>query len=68
MTAVHPAVAYEPSVLPEPLAEPAKLIQLLRLVRDNQLSMYTRDSFVADFADGDRAALTARERPTVPCR
>ena len=52
MTAVHPAVAYEPSVVPEPLAEPAKLIQFLRLVRDNQLSVYTRDLFVADFSEG----------------
>ena len=51
MTAVHPAVAYEPGVVPEPLAEGAKLIQFLRLVRDNQLSVYTRDSFVADFSE-----------------
>ena len=52
MTAVHPAVAYEPGVVPEPPAEPAGLIQVLRLVRDNQLSVYTRDHFVADFSEG----------------
>ena len=51
MTAIHPAIAYEPGVVPEPLAEPARLIQLLRLMRDNQLSMYARDSFVNDFGE-----------------
>ena len=51
MTAIHPAVAYEPGVVPEPLVEPAGLIQLLRLLRDNQLSVYSRDAFVADFGE-----------------
>ena len=51
MTAVHPAVAYEPGVVPEPLAEPAGLIQFLRLLRDNQLSVYTRGSFVDEFGE-----------------
>ena len=49
MTAIHPAIAYEPGVVPEPLAEPARLIQFLRLLRDNQLSVYTRGSFVDEF-------------------
>ncbi|MCY3732723.1 MAG: hypothetical protein OXG42_00430, partial [Chloroflexi bacterium] len=51
MTAIHPAVAYEPGVVPDPLAEPAGLIQSLRLLRDNQLSVYSRDAFVADFGE-----------------
>ena len=51
MTVIHPAVAYAPGVVPEPLAEPVKLIQFLRLLRDNQLSVYTRDSFAADFGE-----------------
>ena len=51
MTAIHPAVAYAPGVVPEPLAEPARLIQFLRLLRDNQLSVYTRDSFTTDFSE-----------------
>ena len=51
MTVTHPAVAYGPGVVPEPLAEEVKLIQFLRLLRDNQLSAYTRDSFVADFSE-----------------
>ena len=51
MTVIHPAVAYAPGVVPEPLAEPAKLIQFLRLLRDNQLSVYTRDSFATDFGE-----------------
>ena len=38
MTAYQPAIAYETGVLPEPLAKPAGLIQLLRLLRDNQHS------------------------------
>ncbi|MCY4637494.1 MAG: hypothetical protein OXG04_23855, partial [Acidobacteria bacterium] len=32
MTAIHPAIAYEPGVVPEPLAEPVGLIQFLRWV------------------------------------
>ena len=51
MTAIHPAIAYEPGVVPEPLAEPAGLIQFLRLLRDNQLSVYTRGSFVDEFGE-----------------
>ena len=51
MTAIHPAIAYEPGVVPEPLAEPVGPIQFLRLLRDNQLSVYTRDSFVNDFGE-----------------
>ncbi len=51
MTVIHPAVAYAPGVVPEPLAEPVRLIQFLRLLRDNQLSAYTRDSFTADFGE-----------------
>ena len=51
MTAIHPAIAYESGVVPEPLAEPASLIQFLRLLRDNQLSVYTRDSFTSDFGE-----------------
>ena len=51
MTVIHPAVAYSPGVVPEPLAEPVRLIQFLRLLRDNQLSVYTRDSFAADFGE-----------------
>ena len=49
MTDMHPAIAYEPGVVPEPLAEAPNPIQLLRLLRDNQLSVYSRESFVADF-------------------
>ena len=51
MTAVHPAVAYEPGVVPEPLTEPVGPIRFLRLLRDNQLSVYTRDSFAGDFGE-----------------
>ncbi len=51
MTAIHPAIAYEPGVVPEPLAEPARLIRFLRLLRDNRLSVYTRDSFTNDFIE-----------------
>ena len=51
MTAIHPAIAYEPGVVPEPLAEPVGLIQFLRLLRDNQLSVYTRGSFVDEFGE-----------------
>ena len=51
MTAIHPAIAYELGVVPEPLAEPAGLIQFLRLLRDNQLSVYTRGSFVDEFGE-----------------
>ena len=51
MTVVHPAVAYAPGVVPEPLAEPVRPIQFLRLLRDNQLSVYTRDSFTTDFGE-----------------
>ena len=51
MTETHPAVAYAPGVVPEPLAEPAKPIQFLRLLRDNQLAVFTRDSFAADFGE-----------------
>ena len=51
MTAIHRAIAYEPGVVPEPLAEPAGLIQFLRLLRDNQLSVYTRRSFVDEFGE-----------------
>ena len=51
MTAIHRAIAYEPGVVPEPLAEPAGLIQFLRLLRDNQLSVFTRGSFVDEFGE-----------------
>ena len=49
VTDTHPAIAYEPGVVPEPLDGPANPIQFLRLLRDNQLSVYSHESFVADF-------------------
>ena len=51
MTAIHPAIAYEPGVVPEPLARPAGLIRLLRLLRGNQISIYTSDDFAREFAE-----------------
>ena len=51
MTISHPAIAYEPGVVPEPLAKPANPIQFLRLLRDNQLSVYSREAFVAGFSE-----------------
>ena len=51
MTADQPAIAYETGVFPEPLAKPAGLIKLLRLLRDNQLSVYTRDAFSGAFGE-----------------
>ena len=51
MTVIHPPVAYALGVVPEPLAEPVRPIQFLRLLRDNQLSVYTRDSFTTDFGE-----------------
>ncbi len=49
MTDIHPAIAYEPGVVPEPLDGPANPVRFLRLLRDDQLSVYTRESFVAGF-------------------
>ena len=51
MTAMHPAIAYEPGVVPEPPAEPPGPIQVLRALRDNQLAVYDRESFVNDFGE-----------------
>ena len=51
MTVSHPAIAYEPGVVPEPLAKPPNPIQFLRLLRDNQLSVYSREAFVAGFSE-----------------
>ncbi len=49
MTDIHPAIAYEPGVVPEPLDGPANPIRFLLLLRDNQLSVFSRESFVAEF-------------------
>ena len=49
MTDIHPTIAYEPGVVPEPLDRAANPIRFLRLLRGNQLSVYTRESFVAGF-------------------
>ena len=49
MTDIHPAIAYESGVVPEPLDGAAGPIRFLRLLGDNQLSVYTRQSFVAGF-------------------
>ena len=51
MTAIHPAIACEPGVVPDPPAEPLGSMQALRALRDNQLSVYSRDSFVIDFGE-----------------
>ena len=51
MTATHPAIAYEPGVVPEPPAEPLGLIRFLRLLRDNEIAVFGRDAFVNDFSE-----------------
>ena len=51
MTTTHRAVAYEPGVVPEPPAEPLSLTQVFRSLRDNQLAVYNRESFVNDFGE-----------------
>ncbi len=51
MTTTHRAVADEPGVVPEPPAEPLSLTQVLRSLRDNQLAVYNRESFVNDFGE-----------------
>ena len=51
MTDTHPAIAYEPGVVPEPLSGPTSPIKFLRLLRDNQLSVYSRESFVNAFGE-----------------
>ena len=52
MTAMHPAVACEPGVVPEPPAEPLGLTKLLLALRDNQLAVWSREAFVGDFGEG----------------
>ena len=49
MTDIHPAMAYDPGVVPEPLDGPANPIRFLLLLRDNQLAVFSRESFVAEF-------------------
>ena len=51
MTAIDPALAYEPGVVPEPPAEPLGLTRFLRALRDNQLAVFNRESFVNDFGE-----------------
>ena len=51
MTAIHSAIACEPGVVPDPPAEPLGSIQALRALRDNQLSVYSRESFINDFGE-----------------
>ena len=51
MTDIHPAIAYESGVVPEPLDGAAGPVRFLRLLGDNQLSVYTRQSFVAGFLE-----------------
>ena len=51
MTAIHPAIAYEPGVVPEPLTGPVGPIRFLRLLRDNQLSVFSHETFVNDFGE-----------------
>ncbi len=51
MTAAHPMIAYEPGVVPDPPAEPLGPIQFLRLIRDNGIAGFDRDSFVNEFSD-----------------
>ena len=48
MTEIHPAIAYEPGVVPEPPDGAPNPIRFLHLLRGNQLSLYSRESFVAD--------------------
>ena len=48
---VHPAVACEPGVVPEPPAEPLGLTKLLHALRDNQLALWSREAFVHDFGE-----------------
>ena len=51
MTATHPMIAYEPGVVPDPPAERFDPIQFLRLIRDNGIAGFDRDSFVNEFSD-----------------
>ena len=51
MTPIRPAIAYEPGVVPEPLTRPVGPIRFLRLLRDNELSVFSHEAFVNDFGE-----------------